>query len=120
MRSVGIIKFNNLAKKTRNRKTTMSEAEMMSILLLFQYGQFTNFKHFYIHYVQKHLQDCFPKTFSYSRFIQLQSRVAIPLMLFLKLRCKGKSRGINCFVHPNFAYRYKNSYLFRKMICYCL
>ncbi len=81
--------------KTRNRKTTMSEAEMMSILLLFQYGHFTNFKHFYLHYVQKHLQDCFPKTFSYSRFIQLQSRVAIPLMLFLKLRCKGKSRGIN-------------------------
>ena len=81
--------------KTRNRKTTMSEAEIMSILLLFQYGHFTNFKHFYLYYVQKHLQDCFPKTFSYSRFIQLQSRVVIPLMLFLKLRCKGKSRGIN-------------------------
>ncbi len=81
--------------KTRNRKTTMSEAEMMSILLLFQYGHFTNFKHFYIYYVQKHLQDCFPKTCSYSRFIQLQSRIAIPLMLFLKHRCMGKSRGIN-------------------------
>lgn len=73
----------------------MSESEIMSILLLFQYGHFTNFKHFYIHYVQKHLTDCFPKTLSYSRFIQLQSRVTIPLMLFLKYRCMGKSRGIN-------------------------
>lgn len=81
--------------KVRNRKSLMSESEIMSILLLFQYGHFTNFKHFYIHYVQKHLTDCFPKTLSYSRFIQLQSRVTIPLMLFLKLRCMGKSRGIN-------------------------
>lgn len=81
--------------KVRNRKSLMSESEIMSILLLFQYGHFTNFKHFYIHYVQKHLTDCFPKTLSYSRFIQLQSKVAIPLMLFLKHRCMGKSRGIN-------------------------
>ena len=88
-------RLNSGVIKSRNRKTTMSASEMMSILLLFQYGHFTNFKHFYIHYVQKHLKDCFPKTVSYSRFIQLQSRVMIPLMLFLKLRCKGKSRGIN-------------------------
>jgi hypothetical protein len=81
--------------KCRNRKTLMSESEMMSILLLFHFGHFTNFKHFYTQYVQKHLTDCFPKMLSYNRFIQLQPRVIIPLMLFLKHRCMGKSRGIN-------------------------
>ncbi len=81
--------------KTRNRKAILSESEMMSILLLFHFGHFTNFKHFYIFYVQKHLKDCFPETLSYNRFIQLQPRVMIPLMLFLKHSCLGKSRGIN-------------------------
>ena len=81
--------------KTRKRATILSESEMMSILLLFHFGHFTNFKHFYTQYVQLHLTDCFPQTLSYSRFIQLQPRVMIPLMLFLKHRCMGKSRGIN-------------------------
>jgi hypothetical protein len=81
--------------KCRNRKSVLSESEMMSIILLFHFGHFTNFKHFYTQYVQKHLTDCFPKTLSYSRFIQLQPRVMLPLMLFLKHRCMGKSRGIN-------------------------
>lgn len=81
--------------KTRNRATVLSESEMMSILLLFHYGHFTNFKHFYTQYVQIHLTDCFTQTLSYSRFIQLQPRVMLPLMLFLRHRCMGKSRGIN-------------------------
>lgn len=33
----------------------------MSIYLLFQFGQFTNFKHFYLHYVSKHMNDLFPQ-----------------------------------------------------------
>ena len=81
--------------KTRNRNTTMSDSEIMSILMLFHFGHFTNFKHFYQQYVQMYLTDLFPNQLSYSRFIQLQKRVAIPLMLFLKLKCMGKSRGIN-------------------------
>jgi len=32
---------------------------------------------------------------SYNRFIELESRVSVPMMLFLKLCCLGKSRGIN-------------------------
>lgn len=80
---------------SRNRKTTMSESEMMSILLLFHFGHFTNFKHFYIQYVQKNLTDLFPNQLSYNRFIQLQPRITVPLMLFLKMKCMGKSRGIN-------------------------
>ena len=82
-------------KKSRNRSTTMSDSEIMSILLLFHFGHFTNFKHFYLNYVQDNLKDLFPNQLSYTRFIQLQKRVALPLMFFLKFKCMGKSRGIN-------------------------
>jgi len=81
--------------KTRNRETTLSESEIMAILLLFHFGHFTNFKHFYLYYVQDNLKDLFPNQVSYSRFIQLQKRVTVPLVLFLKLKCMGTSRGIN-------------------------
>ena len=36
----------------RIRKSQLSDAEIISILLLFHLGQFTNFKAFYTHYTQ--------------------------------------------------------------------
>lgn len=79
-------------KKRRNRQGKLSYSEMMSIYLLFHYGQFTNFKHFYQNYVCVHLHDLFPDL---TRFISKQERILIPLILFLKYRGLGKSRGIN-------------------------
>jgi hypothetical protein len=81
--------------KRRNRKGKLSDSEMMSIYLLFHFGQFTNFKHFYLQYVCKHLKDLFPDLVSYERFTARQERVLLPLMLYLKYRGLGKSRGIN-------------------------
>lgn len=52
--------------KRRNRKGKLSDSEMMSIYLLFHFGQFTNFKSFYNRYVCKHLTDLFPDLISYS------------------------------------------------------
>ena len=79
----------------RNRKASLSDSEIISILILFHYGQFHNFKSFYINYVLAHLKDLFPKAVSYNRFIELQHRVAVPFMLFMKYRCLGKSHGLN-------------------------
>jgi len=81
--------------KQRNRKASLSDSEIISILIFFHYGSFTNFKHFYNHYIKAHLHDYFPGLVSYNRFIELQQRVAVPMMLFLKMVCMGKSRGIN-------------------------
>ena len=81
--------------KRRNRKGRLSDSEMMSICLLFHFGQFTNFKHFYTQYVCKHLDDLFPDLISYVRFNARQERILLPLMLYLKHRGLGKSRGIN-------------------------
>ena len=35
------------ALKQRNRKFTLTDSEVMTILVLFHYGQFKNLKHFY-------------------------------------------------------------------------
>jgi len=72
--------------KRRNRKGKLSDAEMMSIYLLFHFGQFTNFKSFYKRYVCKHLTDLFPDLISYERFNERQDRILLPLMLYLKHR----------------------------------
>ncbi len=81
--------------KKRNRKTTLSDSEIITILMAFHGGQFRNFKHFYCHYVCLHLKDCFPDVVSYNRFIELSHRCAVPFMLFLHYCCRGECTGIS-------------------------
>jgi hypothetical protein len=85
----------NSKVKTRNRKSALSESEIITILIAFHYGHFTNFKHFYLQHICVYYTDCFPTLVSYNRFIELQQRVAIPMMLFLKMNCLGASTGVN-------------------------
>ncbi|KAA6308388.1 hypothetical protein EZS27_039935, partial [termite gut metagenome] len=72
----------------------MSDSEIMAILAGFHFGTFRNFKHYYLFYVQKHLSKEFPNLVSYNRFVELQSKVFIPFVLFLKLICFGQCTGI--------------------------
>jgi len=68
----------------------MSDSEIMTILLCFHFGSFQNFKHYYLFYVKEHLQKEFPKQLSYNRFIEIEHKVAIHMVLFLKLICFGE------------------------------
>jgi len=77
------------------RPPMMSESEIMTIAVLFHLGGFRTFKHFYIHYVQKHMQEEFPQTVSYNRFTELMQRSLMPMTLFLKTCCLGKCTGIS-------------------------
>lgn len=79
----------------RNRKASLCESEIISLMVLFHSGQFTNLKSFYIHYALPHLKDLFPGLTSYNRFVELQPRCALTFMLFVKMCCLGKSEGIN-------------------------
>jgi hypothetical protein len=56
---------------TPKRKPLMSDSEVITLMTLFHSGSFRNMKHFYQHYVQKHLQAEFPNTVSYNRFTEL-------------------------------------------------
>ena len=82
-------------KGSRLRKSKLSDAEIISLLILLHYGQFSNLKAFYTQYVCVHLADLFPDLVSYNRFVELKKKVAVPLMMFLKTKGLGKCRGIS-------------------------
>ena len=82
-------------RKHRKRQWCMSRSEIMTILIFFHFNTFRNFKHYYLFYVQVHLRDLFPRQLSYNRFMELESRVALEMMLFLQLFCFGRCTGIS-------------------------
>lgn len=85
----------NCSKKKRNRLFNLSDSEVITILIFFHAGQFRNLKHYYTQYVQVHLRKEFPKTVSYNRFVELQSKAIMPLAIFLKTCCLGSCTGVS-------------------------
>jgi hypothetical protein len=79
-------KLGESGKKHRNRPCEMSDSEIITVLLLYHFGTFNNFKHFYMHFIRIHLHREFPNALSYSRFIQTERRVFVPLMFFCLFR----------------------------------
>lgn len=77
------------------RRPKMSKSEVITIMIMFHSGGYRCMKHFYIHYLQKHLTDIFPNTVSYNRFVELMQSVALPMTLFLKMNCLGEATGIS-------------------------
>ncbi len=77
------------------RKPRMSCSEVITIMIIFHTGGYRNMKHFYIHYVQKHMSDLFPQTVSYNRFLELMQSASLPMSIFLKTCCLGKGTGIS-------------------------
>lgn len=85
----------NNGVKRRNRTFKLSDSEVITIMVIFHTGQFRNLKHFYINYIQKHMQSFFPNTVSYNRFTELQQKSTLPMALFLKLCGLGKCTGVS-------------------------
>lgn len=81
--------------KKRNRSTRLSQSEVITIMVLFHYSGYRCFKHFYLHYVCKHLKSDFPDLVSYTRFVELKKRCSVPLILFLQMQCLGNCSGIS-------------------------
>jgi len=82
-------------KKTRKRKSTMSSSEVLTITVPFHLSGVRIFKHFYLGYVQEHLQEEFPNTVSYNRFVELMQSNILPLTLYMKTCCLGECTGIS-------------------------
>lgn len=81
--------------KPSKRPPKMAKSEVMCITLLFHLSGFRCFKHFYLFYVQRHMQSDFPQTVSYNRFVELSQSVVLPMAIFLKTCCLGKCTGIS-------------------------
>lgn len=82
-------------KKRRNKPCRLSDSEIITILIAFHLGNYRNLKHFYLFYVKVHLQKEFPKTVSYNRFVELQQKAMLPLVMLLKLTKLGECSGIS-------------------------
>lgn len=95
------IKVNGLApvrdkkKRRYHRDSTMSDAEVITIMILFHLCGYKCLKHFYLNEVQKNMQDLFPQTVSYNRFVELERKVSILFILFVKKCCMGSCTGIS-------------------------
>ena len=79
----------------RNRKFKLNDSEVITILVMFHLCQFRSLKHFYVHYVQKHMKSEFPDTVSYNRFVELQKKAFLPMGVFLRAFCLGDCTGIS-------------------------
>jgi len=65
----------NDGKKRRARQHEMSDSEIITILILYHFGSFKNFKHFYLMYIGGTLRQEFPKQLSYNRFVEIEHKV---------------------------------------------
>lgn len=81
------------------KKPRMSTSGLISIMILFHFGQFRNMKYFYQGYIVKHLASHFPNTVSYNRFVELMKQSVLPMTILLKTYCLGESTGIS-FIDP--------------------
>lgn len=78
----------------RRRAASMSDSEIMTILLLFHFGSYRNFKHYYLSFIKLVLKKEFPTAVSYNRFVELEGRVFFQMMFFLNLQAFGRCTGI--------------------------
>ena len=88
-----LTKDNN--KQSRNKPCKLRDSEVISILIFFHLKRFRNLKIFYTQYVQKHMTKEFPQTVSYNRFVELEQKAIIPMVLYLQTCCLGKCTNIS-------------------------
>ena len=56
--------------RLRDRKAALADSEIITILIAFHSGHFTNLKHFYLEHICLYYKDCFPGLVSYNRFVE--------------------------------------------------
>jgi transposase len=81
-------------KCKRLRATSLSLAELMTLVVLFHQIRYRQFKSFYLHHVCSHLRHEFPTLPSYNRCVELLPRCAVALAALFDV-LKGKCTGIS-------------------------
>ena len=82
-------------KRHYHRSGRMSDSEVITILILFHFSGHKCLKHFYLEYVCRHMASIFPSPVSYNRFTELEKKVVVPFILFLKKCLMGSCTGIS-------------------------
>ena len=72
----------------------LTEAEIMTICVVFHLSGYRTFKHYYNELISARYKKFFPNLVSYSRFVELMPYVALPLTFFVYMR-SGQRGGIS-------------------------
>lgn len=80
--------------RVRNRKTSLSSSEVMTILVMYHESGYKNLKSFYLREIALTRRKEFPHLVSYHRFVELQQRCLMPLFFYLLCRC-GTCTGVS-------------------------
>jgi hypothetical protein len=80
-------------ERKRERRSAMSESEMMTLVIHFHQVRYRDFKTYYTQHVQVYLRGEFPHLLSYGRFIQKLPSLLQPLSVLLQSRF-GKATGV--------------------------
>lgn len=81
-------------KRQRQRATSLSLAELMTLVVLFHQIRYRQFKLFYLHHVCLHLRREFPNLPSYQRCVELLPRCTLALAALFEA-LKGQCTGIS-------------------------
>lgn len=91
------LQTHQLSEGTRKRikPCSMSESEIMTIVIYFHLMRYRDFKHYYLFHVCRNMRAEFPQLLSYNRFVELMQTCLLPLVVFLKIQRLGKCTGIS-------------------------
>ena len=81
--------------RKRIKPCSMSESEVMTIIIYFHLMRYRDFKHYYLFHVCRNMRGEFPRLVSYNRFVELMKSSLLPLVVYLKTQCLGKCTGIS-------------------------
>lgn len=83
-----------ISNNKRDRKSSMSLSEIMTLVINFHNSGYRNFKKYYQIHVQGYLRHFFPSLISYGRFVELIKSCTFPMFCFLN-GLLGNSTGIS-------------------------
>ena len=72
-------------KSNAGRKRSLSEAEIMTILIYFHHSRRRTFKDYYLLNIKGYEYRAFPHAPSYNRFVELAKKLLMPLYLFINM-----------------------------------
>ena len=87
-------------KRQYHRKSTMSKAEIMVIMILFHDSGYRCLKHFYIEKVCRHMRHLFPKVVSYNRWSS--ESISQTCLDYAEISCK-REQSKACLAMPSAA-----------------
>lgn len=82
-------------EKQRQRARSLSNSEIMTILIAFHQSHYRDFKAYYAQLVLKSWCSEFPTLVSYTRFVEYIPSVLVPLIVYLRTCCLGECSGIS-------------------------